>query len=189
MEKPVVAQRRTFVNPTTIRLAAPLALTLALASCALFKKEETARACPRLGIVADAAEMTQYRPGAGRDITDQLFTAKLADVSGSCRFDKASANVEMKVSIIAERGAAMREPGSEVEYFVAVTGPQDEILAKENFRTRLDFGARNRTGSGEELTQRIPLPGSADPGTYAVLVGFQLSPEELAENRRRRGFR
>ena len=75
---------------------------------------------------------------------------------------------------------------AELEYFVAVTGPGDQILAKETFGTRLDFAGRNRIGVAEELAQRIPLPSDSDPGSYAVLVGFQLTPEELADNRRRR---
>jgi hypothetical protein len=169
------------------RALALLALALVLSSCAWFRKDQPARACPRLGIVADAAELARYRPGGGRDITDQLYTARVGDVAGSCRFDKASVNVEMQVALIAERGAAMTGPGAaELEYFVAVTGPGDQILAKETFRTRLDFAGRNRIGVAEELAQRIPLPGESDPASYAVLVGFQLTPEELADNRRRR---
>ena len=169
----------------TRRLLPLLALALLLSSCSWFRKDPP-RACPRLGIVADAADLTRYRAGGGRDITDQLFTARIGDVAGDCRFDKASANIDMKVSILGERGAAMREPGADIEYFVAVTGPNDQILAKESFRTRLDFDGRNRTGIAEELSQRIPLPADSDPSAYSVLVGFQLTPGELADNRRRR---
>jgi hypothetical protein len=169
----------------TRRLFALLALALLLTSCSWFRKEPP-RACPRLGIVADAADLVRYRPGGGRDITDQLFTARIGDVAGSCGVDKTSANIDMKVSILAERGAAMTDAGADVEYFVAVTGPGDRILAKETFRTRFDFAGRNRTGVAEELTQRIPLPADSDPAAYAILVGFQLSPDELADNRRRR---
>jgi hypothetical protein len=167
------------------RLLPLLALALLVSSCSWFRKEPP-RSCPRLGIVADTAELTRYRPGTGRDITDQLFTAQLGDVAGGCRVDKASANVDMKVSIVAERGAAMTESGADIEYFVAVTGPGDQILAKETFRSRLDFAGRNRTGIAEELSQRIPLAEGSDPGAYAILVGFQLTPDELADNRRRR---
>jgi hypothetical protein len=173
-----------------IRFTALVALALVLSSCSWFRRDEAARSCPRLGIVADAADLTRYRAGPGRDITDQLFTARIADVSGNCRFDKASANIDMKVSLVAERGAAgVNEPAADLEYFVAVTGPQDQILAKQNFSTRIDFSGRNRAGVAEELAQRIPLPGDSNPANYAVLVGFQLSAEELAENRRRRGVR
>lgn len=167
------------------RLLPLIALALLLSSCSWFRKDPPL-ACPRLGIVADAADLARYRPGSGRDITDQLFTARIGDVAGNCLIDKASANIDMKVSIVAERGAAMADPGADIEYFVAVTGPGDQILAKETFRTRLDFAGRNRSGVAEELSQRIPLPGDSDPADYAVLVGFQLTPEELADNRRRR---
>lgn len=167
------------------RRSALLALALVLASCSSSPKDP--RACPRLGVIADAAELVRYRAGDGRDLTDQLFSARLGDVVGSCRLDKASANVEMRVAIVADRGPAMTRPDeAEVEYFVAVTGPGDEILAKETFRTRLDFANRNRTGVAEELSQRIPLPAGSDPGAYSILVGFQLTPEELSDNRRRR---
>jgi hypothetical protein len=167
------------------RVLAFLALALLLSSCSWFRKEPPP-ACPRLGIVADTADLIRYRPGGGHDITDQLFSAQIGNVTGDCRVDKASANVDMKVSIVGERGAALTAPQADVEYFVAVTGPGDQILAKETFRTRLDFAGRNRTGVAEELAQRIPLPEGSDPGAYHILVGFQLTPEELADNRRRR---
>lgn len=167
------------------RFLALLALALVLSSCSSSRKDP--RACPRLGVVADAADLVRYRAGEGRDLTDQVFSARIGDVVGSCRFDKASANVDMRVSIVAERGPAMtRADAAEVEYFVAVTGPGDQILAKETFRTRLDFANRNRTGVAEELSQRIPLPAGSDPAAYSILVGFQLTPEELSQNRRRR---
>jgi len=168
------------------RVPAFLALALLLSSCSWFRKEPPA-ACPRLGIVGDAADLIRYRPGGGHDITDQLFTAQIRDVGGDCRVDKASANIDLKVSIVGERGAALTAPQGDIEYFVAVTGPGDQILAKETFHTRLDFSGRNRVGVAEELTQRIPLPAGSDPGAYHILVGFQLTPDELAENRRRRG--
>jgi hypothetical protein len=164
---------------------APLALALALGACSLFGSDEP-RACPRIGIIGDAAELTRYRAGDARDITDQLYTAQIADAIGTCRFDRASANVELRVALVAERGAAMTDQVAEIEYFVAVTGPEDDILAKENFRTALDFAGRNRAGVAEELTQRIPMPEDADASRYSVLVGFQLTADELEENRRRR---
>ena len=85
------------------RLLALLALTLLVSSCSWFRKEEP-RACPRLGIVADAADLVRYREGGGRDITDQLFTARVGDVAGNCRFDKAGSNVDIKVSLGIAKG-------------------------------------------------------------------------------------
>jgi hypothetical protein len=67
-----------------------------------------------------------------------------------------------------------------------VTAPDQRVIAKQNFRTTLDFrDGRRRTGTSEELVERIPLPPKTDAGDYSIAVGFQLTPEQLEMNRRR----
>jgi hypothetical protein len=168
-------------------LAASCVLVGSLAGCSLFRSKDT-RACPRAGIVQDLATMPVYREGPTRDLTDLRYTASLAGLDGGCRFTSRGVEVDMTVAVIGERGPALERDTVDVEYFVAIAGPGQKVLNEETFRTTLDFhGGKTRTGSKEELVERIPLPKGADGEDYFIAVGFRLSPEQVEANRRKRG--
>jgi len=175
-------------RPAALGLAA-----LVLASCSLFraKDEEKQRACPRAAIVAELSELQRFGEGPGRDLTDVALSAQIAGIEGDCTLSRNDVEVAMKVAIVGDRGPAMQGDAAEVDYFVAIVAPgETEPRAKQVFRTILDFrGGRARTGSAEELVEKIPLRGARESGAagWSILVGFQLSQEELAANRRRRG--
>jgi hypothetical protein len=167
-------------------LAAVGAIGLMLGGCSIFRTKDN-RTCPVAGVLSDLDTVHEYRPGPGRDLTDLQFTAALGDVKGTCKYTAKGVDAEMTVVILGERGPALDRDTVEVEYFVAVTGPDNRVLNKEVFRTTLSFaGGRNRTGSGEELVETIPLPKGADGSLYRTEVGFQLTPEQVEINRRRR---
>jgi hypothetical protein len=176
------------------RLAALGLASLVLASCGLFRpKDEDRRACPRAAIVGELAELQRYREGPGRDLTDVAVSAQIAGIDGDCTLGRNEVEVTMKVAIVGDRGPGLQGDAAEVEYFVAITAPDEtQPRAKQVFRTLLDFrGGRPRTGSSEELVEKIPLPGAREKGAagWSILVGFQLTPEELEVNRRRRSGR
>jgi hypothetical protein len=163
-------------------------LSIALGGCSVFRKKE-ARSCPTAGVVAELRRHQVYRDGPGRDLTDLRFTAGFGDVRGDCGYDRDNLDVELTVPVVAERGPALDVNSVDIEYFVAVTGPDRRILNKQPFHVRLDFsGGKNRANAIDELViDRIKLPKGVDGGAYAIEVGFQLTPQEVEENRRRGG--
>jgi hypothetical protein len=47
---------------------------------------------------------------------------------------------------------------------------------------------QRKAGVSEETERRIPLPASVQGADYEVLIGLQLTPDEIDFNRRKRGF-
>jgi hypothetical protein len=141
--------------------------------------------CPPAGIVGELSQLTRYRAGAGRDLSDVLYTLKVAEVGRACKVDRAGANVDLRVVFVAERGpASAPNEAVDFEYFVAVANTADQVIAKELFRSRIDFGGRNRIAVAEEQSvQRVPVARQPESVTSRVIVGLQLSPEELGEKR------
>ena len=160
-----------------------LAAVAALGACSSSKEQF---ACPAAGIVSELAQLTRYRAGDGRDLSDVLYTVRVAEVSRSCKFDRAGANVDLRVALVAERGpAAAPNEAADFEYFVAVANGEDQVIAKEVFRSRLEFAGRNRAGVAEEQrVQRVPLSSEPQSIPSRIIVGLQLSAEELADKRR-----
>jgi hypothetical protein len=155
----------------------------ALVACSSFSKPE-GPPCPRVAVVPELGHTTIYREGPGRDLTDVRYSAEISDARGSCNYDHAGVGIDMTVDIVGERGPAADGDGTDVQYFVAITDPQRNILAKEVFPTRIQFRPnQQRAGIREEVEERIPLPEGTVGADYSILLGFQLSPEEAARNR------
>ena len=167
-----------FLLPPAL-LAAVLVL---LSAC-----NRTPPVCPRVTVLGDGASVTKFRDGTGRDLTDVTAQADIVDVAVECDYDRTGVDVAMQVAIAATRGPADRARVADFDYFVAVADAQRNILAKEVFRVRVQFPqSQSRVGQVEEIAPRIPLKDRAQGGTYQIVVGFQLTPEELEWNRTRR---
>lgn len=162
-----------------------------LVACAS-EESPTAPACPNIVIVKDTAELTAFRPGPGRDLTDVVLDARIDRFDGECETDLepgriGTVSVDLQLFFEAIRGPANTTRQGEFSYYIAIGDRNGKILAKKVFSTEFEFeGNRNRIGAAEELTQEIPL-GSGDLGDdFDIFVGFQLSPEQLDYNRAKR---
>jgi hypothetical protein len=169
-------------------LAASAGAAVAGAALAGCSTKSDASDCPRLAVLDDVGKLTKFREGAGRDLTDVAYTARVAKADGFCTTEKSSVKVEMTVQLVVERGPAATGAPADLQYFVAITDAARRVIAKEVFPARIPFEANQRiSGSNEEIEERIPLPAGAEPSDYSIVVGFQLSPEEIEYNRRRGG--
>ena len=161
---------------------------LLLSGCSLFQRDDP-RVCPRVSILNEAARVAVYRDGPGRDLIDVVHEGQIADVRWSCVYSAERVRVLVTISILAQRGPAATKPEAEFDYFVAVTRAADEILGKEIFRSQVAFPeGRTQTGVFEEIEQIIPLPDQNAGPDYEVVVGFQLTEDQLRHNRKRRRF-
>ena len=148
--------------------------------------------CPRVSILQQASSLTLYRDGPGRDPSDVAFEVELGHADINCGYDfdddeGGGVAVAFAVPIGITRGPAAETDRLSVSYFVALTDPRRQIVAKEVFIAEIAFdGADQRVQAVEEIEQWIPL-GPGESGTaYETLVGFQLTPAQLEHSRRRK---
>ncbi|HSE79118.1 MAG TPA: hypothetical protein VLG66_14060 [Alphaproteobacteria bacterium] len=143
--------------------------------------------CPTAVIVTDLASITRFRDGPGRDVLDVRSQGEIFDVLVQCDYGRSGATVDLQVAIRAARGPADTERRVEFTYFVAIESPSGAIVAKEQFVAAYEFrDNRTTVGSVEELVPAIPgATRQTGPG-YRLLIGFQLTPEEIAWNQRQR---
>lgn len=143
-----------------------------------------AAACPRGVIPADAATITRFRDGPGRDLIDVVNEGEIQNILVQCKYDKKVIDVDLQVAIAASRGPADRTGAADFEYFVAVVDPNEKILTKQPFKVHFAFtDNRNHLGMVDQLVPKIPVPDPMKGPQYQIVVGFQLTPDELAWNR------
>lgn len=167
--------------------AALMSISAVLLSACSSKPEA---ACPRGVIPADAAKITRFRDGPGRDLIDVISEGQIQNILvDDCKYEKNTVDVRnFQIALVADRGPADRTHVADFEYFVAVVDPQDKILKKQQFKVHFDFkDNRNHLGTVvNDIDVRIPLHDVLKGPQYQIVVGFQLTPDELAWNRSQR---
>lgn len=127
--------------------------------------------------------MTKFAPGAVS--TTILAEATLSGLNSSCRMNDERVLVDIAFHIDAVRGLTSAVEAVEIPFFAAVTDAQGTVLAKDIFIGRLEFSETGKATLVEQIEEDIPLrPGQAPVG-FQVVVGFQLTPEELRYNQAR----
>lgn len=174
------------------RLGAVMIAVAGAAACA--GKDGSAPVCPRAAILGDAQQMTRFAPagtGAARQIE---FEAEIADLASGCRLERTRDGREVLVAavapvIVTRRGPANGSGRASFFYFVSLIAPDRSIVTKESFATDARFERDatrvERREDDPPVTIDIPLRRGASAADFEIVVGLQLSPDELEYNRHR----
>ena len=168
------------------RALLPLVLLGFVAACTTDKAQSWA--CPATNFVYDLDHMTVFADGAVSDLTDIRFDAQLTTLSALCNFERDKLVMDIAFRVVASRGPANREDEAAIPYFLAIADETGGIVAKETFSAILPFKGNLRSVSIKEAFEpTIPYPAARNIlRNYRILIGFQLTPEQLAYNRTRR---
>ena len=141
--------------------------------------------CPGVEVVDELGMVAEFTDPNTQTPANLISKANIAKIQNSCSYSENSVTIDLRMDVNGERGAASTGPASfSYPFFVAVTSANGQILAKEIFAAPLSYAAGEVTQNySEKLRQIIPVE-EYDRGTnYKVLVGFQLTPDQLAYNR------
>ena len=144
--------------------------------------------CPVTNFVSDLDHVTEFTDGAVGDLTDVRFDAQLASLSAICNFESDELVMDIAFQVIAARGPANKSNQAAVTYFLAISDETGAVIAKQTFDNTLPFkGNLRRVAIKDEFEPKIPYPADRKIlNDYRVLIGFQLTKEQLAYNRSRR---
>jgi hypothetical protein len=174
--------------------AAGLALAMALAGCGSTPEPPE---CPPVSVLSEAASLTLFAPGPGRDLVDVDFRAALTDLRSGCIYAKEKGGASKLVVavapvLVATRGPANEDRKADFQYFVSVVGRDAEILNKQLFPVSVTFPANSTRVDivQDDPPVSVDLPtGPASEAYYQIVLGLQLSEDELEYNRRTAGGR
>ena len=176
---------RAFSLPALPGAVLLLGLAGGLSACG-GDRPQFAPACPQTGILADGADLTSFR-STGTDLTDMVLDGRITGLRGKCSYvDAGHLATVISVDLELTRGPAMQGRTADVTYFISVARG-DTILDKRDYTLHVSFDRNNGKLrlTGDQIDLSLPTPGKVKGEDYRVLVGFQLTPQELAFNRRR----
>lgn len=145
--------------------------------------------CPAVSRVAELASLYQFmNPSRPKD-NEKISEAHITRVTSKCA--KQGNNLKLDISVNFDGGVGVKgkmtptdKPSFAYPYFVAITNDKNQILSKEIFAVSFSFDSTSTVQMQvESMSQVVPV-GNDDPRTYRILIGYQLSPEELAYNRK-----
>ena len=167
------------------RLVLALGIAFGLAGCG--EEEKRAAPCPNFLLLGHAGNMTKFRDGPGRDVTDVEFRARIVNFLGSCDHTDSGIEAELFVEVAVQRGPANRSREASFEYFVAIPKFHPAPAGKKTLPVTVKFEEnKSRLVYRDQVLIEIPLGDKDVAANYDVYLGFQLSAEQLEFNRRRR---
>lgn len=177
-----------------------LLVSVSLVACSSRNKAPT-RLCPQVASVHELDQMADH----GRDAMtpDTLVAvATMKRIEGKCKYTDEGVDVSFDLHMQAEQGPRLGGNQVNFPYFVSVISPDGEVLSKEIMTQNFVFEEDVKvTEKVEPLRVFIPLENDeyvgdeeadedestkSDASMYRVLLGFQLTPEQLEQVRKDR---
>ncbi len=145
--------------------------------------------CPQIEIIDDLSSLSDFLDPK-KPIKSQLISrVDLSSAQSTCKLASKSAIIDLKLIFkgkIGEKGRVKSsdKPFFSYPFFIAVTSPSGEIMAKEIFAASMTHHAnQNEHIYFEKIRQIIPIKSKEMARHYKVLIGFQLTKDQLAYNR------
>jgi hypothetical protein len=172
----------------TIQVAGLAASVLVLGmapGCKSLDSRPNVGPCPVTATLYDASRVVELKGIARHENVG--FTGSVEGVSAFCRY-LGKDPIEMQIDISFAFGKGPKADGSEhsYPYFVAVTRRDRSVLAKDIHTINVKFPAGASRVDLKEKVEGIVIPRATETisGTnFEILVGFDLTPEQLAYNR------
>ncbi|HRC26656.1 MAG TPA: hypothetical protein PKX87_04400 [Alphaproteobacteria bacterium] len=151
-----------------------------------------AAGCPEAEVVQELRNLNEFAPMAPQKPDQMVSSVRIANLKTICRdVDSTSVTLDLAVTLTGTLGPKARinptdKPSFAYPYFVALTTGDGKIVAKEIHAISLAYGkGQNMLTQEETLSHTLPvrLSARASNGPYRLLVGFQLSDDQLAYNR------
>lgn len=171
------------------------ALLVALAACSSDGDEEEiekevipeALICPTTGILSDASVMRVFAGGSAANAGDVAYDLEFMRASLlECELNEEhELTAKIRFDARAQSGPALSDNTIRYPYFVAVLDPAGKVLSK----TVREGEAKFKSGStltrfGMEYDDiKFTVPEGKDGLGYEILIGFQLTREQVEFNR------
>jgi hypothetical protein len=156
-------------------------------------QRQNAGPCPLMGVLYDNSRMVDFAAPSNERYANIEWTAEMNGVRGFCRYlddDPITMSLEMEMAF--GRGPAATADRQTYRYWVAVVRRGFAPIEKQYFDVDVRFPRGESIVTATEEIERITIP-RATPDTsgenFEILVGWELTPEQLAFNRAGKRFR
>ena len=167
-------------------ITAALAAGAMLAACSNTADDPSPR-CPQVLLLGDASDLVRFLESPGRANGNVEYEARFTGYHGSCEYSERGVDVQLATEIEVERGPAGTDGAIDFSYFLALPDRAGRAGHKQDFPVQGSLVAdKERMSYRDDIEIFIPLKTPADGPATQIFLGFQLSPDEVEYNRKRR---
>lgn len=149
--------------------------------------------CPLMGVLYDNARLVQFQAPGQERYANVAFTGEMQGIRGLCRYvGENPIRMSIEVDMAFGRGPAATEERRAYRYWVAVARRGRAPIAKEYFDVDVRFPRGQDVVVRTEEIRTIEIPrahGEISGENFEILVGFELTPEQIQFNRDGKRFR
>jgi len=145
--------------------------------------------CPNIKIVDDLDVMHQFSSPKNPVERNRISSLYLTSLSGDCNVSGNNVVVDVNIEYEGILGPKARiwetdKPSFAYPYFMAMTDPSGNIITKDVYAVTMTYeSGSSRVALKESLNQIIPKNNVRDLSDHTIMIGLQLTPDELAFNR------
>jgi hypothetical protein len=149
--------------------------------------------CPLMGVLYDSSRIVKFAQANSQRYANISYTGEFQGIRGLCRYiEDDPIEMTLEVEMAFGRGPAATEDRETYRYWVAVARRGRAPIEKAYFDIDVRFPRGETVVTRTEDLGRITIPranGEISGDNFEILVGFELTPEQLAFNREGRRFR
>jgi hypothetical protein len=149
--------------------------------------------CPLMGVLYDNSRIVDFAQPDAMRYANIEYTGEMQGVRGLCRYVGADPiTMSMEIEMAFGRGPASTSDRQTYRYWVAVTRRGRAPIEKVYFDIDVRWPRGENVVTRTEEIRRIVIPRANEEisgENFEILVGFELTPEQLQFNRDGRRFR
>lgn len=161
-----------------------VAILLATAGCA-GGGTTAAIPCPETGLMLDATHLTAFNTAGSTKAADAVVIGRIDNYRGACRMRDNTLEFVLDVEIGGRKGPAAPKDleRAQFPYFIAILGPDEQVLQRQSFESLIMFSKDGYGFATEKHNMRLPIEDKKTLRQHKVVIGFELTPAQLAYNR------
>lgn len=146
--------------------------------------------CPSVSVRPDLKQLVEFTNPAIPSDASKISDVTIQSVENVCRIENNGLVMQIDISLYGQTGPKGRmkpgdKPSFAYPYFVAVTDEMGNVVSKEIFAASLAYGKDQKDiNQTETVFQAMPFPDTGAGKMYNVVIGLQLTPDQLAYNQR-----
>ena len=140
--------------------------------------------CPKVGVISDLDRVPKIEMAASQSKSNILFSSKIQRLRIKCTTNTDGITISIVFDLFSKLSRYDIPIDVDLRYLIATIDPNDQILAKEVYKTTVSFMDGIQTARNtQEVEVFIPSLGEIDFRNHKVLVGFELTEVQLQHNR------
>lgn len=144
--------------------------------------------CPPVSVRPDLKRLVEFTDEEKPTDSTKMSEVTINGVTNTCRVENGTIVMQIDIALYGQTGPKARvkpsdKPSFAYPYFIAVTDQTGNVVSKEIFAASLAYGANQKDiNQTESVFQNIPVPDKEAGQNFNVIVGLQLTPQQLAYN-------